>query len=51
MAGEKAIKVASASPARTQSAGLLNSPPIIMTAGSMGGGVLVNQAGGRYTSS
>ena len=34
-------------PARSQSAGVLNSPPIIITTGSGGGGVLVNQTGGR----
>src|SRR5579875_2117822 len=43
--------VATALPARSQSAGVLNSPPIIITVGSRGGGVLANHAGGRYTSS
>ena len=38
-------------PARSQSAGVLNSAPIIITTGSRGGGLLANQAGGRYTNS
>src|SRR6201746_1273917 len=38
-------------PARSQSAGVLNSPPIIISVGSAGGGFEANQAGGRYTSS
>src|ERR1700737_249272 len=39
--------VFTALPARAQSAGVLNSPPIIITVGSCGGGVLTNHAGGR----
>src|SRR3981081_1619492 len=38
-------------PARVQSAGVLNCPPIIITVGSGGGGLLANHSGGRYTSS
>src|ERR1700761_7826830 len=38
-------------PARVQSAGVLNCPPIIITVGSCGGGLLANHSGGRYTSS
>src|ERR1700733_2264971 len=34
-------------PARAQSAGVLNSPPIIITVGSGGGGLLENHAGGK----
>jgi hypothetical protein len=34
-------------PLRIQSAGVLNSPPIIITTGSRGGLSPVNQAGGR----
>ena len=44
-------RVVTALPARSQSAGVLNSPPIIITVGSRGGGSLANHAGGRYTSS
>ena len=33
--------------ARSQSAGVLNSPPIIITVGSGGGGLVAYQAGGR----
>jgi hypothetical protein len=43
--------VLTALPVRTQSAGVLNSPPIIMIVGSGGGGSVAYQAGGRYTSS
>src|ERR1700722_19222993 len=38
-------------PARSQSVGVLNSAPIIITTGSRGGGLLANHTGGRYTSS
>ncbi|MCW2654394.1 MAG: hypothetical protein QOE41_534 [Mycobacterium sp.] len=34
-------------PARSQSAGVLNSPPIIITTGSFGGGSLAYHAAGR----
>ena len=34
-------------PVRNQSAGVLNSPPIIMTVGNGGGGSVAYQAGGR----
>jgi hypothetical protein len=34
-------------PLRIQSAGVLNSPPIIITTGSRGGVLPVNQVGGR----
>src|SRR6516162_1648031 len=47
----KSSIVFTALPARVQSAGVLNCPPIIITVGSAGGGVLANQSGGRYTSS
>src|SRR5277367_2173741 len=43
--------VRTALPARVQSAGVLNCPPIIMMVGSRGGGLLANHSGGRYTSS
>ena len=43
----KSSIVFAALPARSQSAGVLNSPPIIITVGSGGGGLLENQAGGR----
>ena len=39
--------VVMALPARSQSAGVLNSPPIIITVGSFGGGLEANHAGGR----
>src|SRR3954469_8644445 len=38
-------------PARNQSPGGLNSPPIIINVGRWGAGFVANQAGGRYTSS
>src|ERR1700739_457663 len=44
-------RVCIACPARSQSPGVLKSAPIIITVGNRGGGLLVNQAGGRYTSS
>jgi hypothetical protein len=47
----KESSVAAAFPARIQSAGVLNSPPIIITVGSGGEGSVAYQAGGRYTSS
>ena len=40
-----------APPARIQSAGVLNGAPIIITVGNRGGGLVANQAGGRYTNS
>src|SRR6201999_2308656 len=43
--------VLAALPARSQSPGVLNSPPIIITVGSGGGGLVENQAGGKYTTS
>src|SRR5271163_4722580 len=43
--------VSKALPARSQSAGVLKAELIIMTVGSWGGGLLLNHAGGRYTSS
>ncbi len=36
-------------PLRSQSPGVLNSPPIIITTGGAGGAAPANQAGGRYT--
>ena len=39
--------VAIAFPVRGQSDGVLNSPAIIITTGSFGGGLLANHAGGR----
>ncbi|CPR07756.1 hypothetical protein BN971_01093 [Mycobacterium bohemicum DSM 44277] len=58
-AAAKSSIVLTALPARVQSAGVLNCPPIIITVGSFGGGLSpasgwcpqVNHAGGRYTSS
>jgi hypothetical protein len=46
-AAAKASAVATALPARIQSAGVLNSPPIIITTGSRGGGLVAYHAGGR----
>ena len=46
-AAAKSSIVLTALPARSQSAGVLNSPPIIITVGSLGGGLVANQAGGR----
>ena len=43
--------VEKAPPGRSQSAGVLNAELIIITTGSRGGGLLLNHAGGRYTSS
>ena len=40
-------RVLTALPVRSQSAGVLNSPPIIITVGSGGGGSVAYQAGGR----
>ncbi len=50
-AAAKSSAVLIALPIRAQSAGVLNSPPIIITAGRGGGGLVAYQAGGRYTSS
>src|ERR1700737_4660069 len=47
----KSSIVLAALPVRSQSAGVLNSPPIIITTGNRGAGWLANHAGGRYTSS
>jgi hypothetical protein len=47
----KSSIVFAALPVRNQSAGVLNSPAIIITVGNFGGGLLANQAGGKYTSS
>lgn len=46
-AAAKSSMVLMASPARVQSAGVLNCPPIIITVGSGGGGLLANHSGGR----
>src|SRR6201996_8873243 len=46
-AAAKSSIVFAALPARSQSAGVLNSPPIIITVGSGGGGSVAYQAGGR----
>src|ERR1700722_21007083 len=43
--------VVNAPPGRSQAAGVLNAELIIITVGSRGGGLLLNHAGGRYTSS
>src|ERR1700758_459476 len=47
----KSSIVLAALPVRSQSAGVLNSPAIIITTGNFGGGLLLNHAGGRYTNS
>src|ERR1700739_2302659 len=47
----KSSMVFAALPVRSQSAGVLNSPAIIITTGNFGGGSLLNQAGGRDTRS
>jgi hypothetical protein len=46
-AAAKSSMVFTALPPRIQSAGVLNSPPIIITVGSRGGGSVAYQAGGR----
>jgi hypothetical protein len=43
----KESAMAAALPVRSQSAGVLNSPPIIITTGSLGAGLAANQRGGR----
>ncbi len=46
-AAAKSSIVLTALPARVQSAGVLNCPPIIITVGNGGGGVVANHSGGR----
>src|ERR1700687_1615301 len=50
-ADAKSSAVPTALPARSQSAGVLNAAPIIITTGNRGAGLLANHAGGRESSS